>query len=151
MKKLAVVILLLFLFCVVTGCSDASDSPSAGAGAPGGESEVIDLTEMSSTVVYTEVYNMVTTPDDYVGKTIKVDGLYTPSFFDTTGDYYHYILVEDATACCQQGLEFVWEGDHAYPGDYPAEGEEILIEGVFTSYMELGEKYYYILTEDISA
>ncbi len=73
-----------------------------GAGAPGGESEVIDLTEMSSTVVYTEVYNMVTTPDDYVGKTIKVDGLYTPSFFDTTGDYYPYILVEAATACCQQ-------------------------------------------------
>ncbi len=34
----------------------------------------VDLTRLSSTMVYSEVYNMMYAPDDYIGKTIKMTG-----------------------------------------------------------------------------
>ncbi len=157
MKRLSMVIMVLFLFAVLTGCSDGANSQASGgaestaASVDANKSVDIDLTALSSTMVYSEVYNMTMMPQDYVGKKIKVGGLYSPSLFEGTGKYYHYVLVADAAACCQQGLEFIWDGEHTYPGDYPGEGSEIQIEGVFSSYEELGEVYYYILTDEISA
>ena len=34
----------------------------------------VDLTRLSSTMVYSEVYNMMNAPGDYIGKTIKMTG-----------------------------------------------------------------------------
>ncbi len=110
----------------------------------------VDLTKLSSTMVYSEVYNIVNTPESYMGKTIKMKGLYNASYYEGTGNYYHYVLIKDATACCQQGLEFVWKGDHAYPADYPENGTEVEIVGVFGQYEELGVTYNYIETDNIT-
>ena len=111
----------------------------------------VDLTVLSSTMVYAEVNRMMDRPDEYIGKTIRMQGPYYVSFYETTNQYYHYVLVEDAAACCVQGLEFIWDGEHVYPDDYPALADESQIEinGVFSSYDELGIVYYYLLTEDI--
>ena len=117
----------------------------------GGETaKAIDLTVLSSTMIYAEVYNIMTHPDEYMGKTIKMSGPYYASFYDATGLYYHYVVIEDATACCQQGLEFNWKGEHIYPDDYPEDGTKIEVTGVFSSYDELGRTYYYIAVDDIS-
>jgi len=110
----------------------------------------VDLTVLSSTMVYAEVYNMMANPDDYVGKTIKMNGPYYASYFDQTGLYYHYIIIEDATACCQQGLEFIWNGDHSYPDDYPEEQTKIEVAGIFGSYDELDRIYYYLSVDEIN-
>ncbi len=115
-------------------------------GAPGID---VDLASMSSTVVYAEVYLMVTTPEDYVGKTIHMRGTYKSTYFDETDTHYHYCVIKDATACCQQGLEFIWSGEHAYPADYPAEDAEVEISGVYSSYEELGQTYYCVSTDAI--
>ena len=135
-------------------------TPAVGDGAdsdgtkPNGDSAVngtvdVDLTVLSSTMVYAEVYNMLTSPEDYLGKTIRMKGPYFASYYDVTGIYYHYVIVEDATACCQQGLEFIWSGAHKYPRDYPKEQTKIEVVGVVDSYEELGEIYYYLLVDDI--
>ena len=110
----------------------------------------VDLTVLSSTMIYAEVYNMMTKPDDYMGKTIKMSGPYYASYYDQTDQYYHYVIIEDATACCQQGLEFVWNGDHAYPDDYPKDQARIEVVGVFGRYDELGQTYYYLDVDDVS-
>ena len=34
----------------------------------------VDLTELSASMVYAEVYDMVYNPDDYVGKTVRAKG-----------------------------------------------------------------------------
>ena len=34
----------------------------------------VDRTTLSSTMVYSEVYNMMSEPDGYLGKTVKMDG-----------------------------------------------------------------------------
>jgi hypothetical protein len=119
-----------------------------GASAQAGDADV-DLTALSSTMVYAEVYNMMTSPDDYIGKTIKMSGPYYASYYEETEQYYHYVVIEDATACCQQGLEFVWSGEHSYPADYPDDNTRVEVTGVFDSYEELGTTYYHLVVDDI--
>jgi hypothetical protein len=110
----------------------------------------VDLTVLSGTMVYAEVYNIMIDPEEYMGKIIKMNGSYSASYYDGTGLYYHYVIIEDATACCAQGLEFIWNGEHSYPDDYPEAQTKIEVVGVFGSYDELGITYYYLLVDDIS-
>lgn len=146
-----------------TNNPQTQESPESGAGnVDKGESQSdnsfkseagsvdVDLTELSSTMVYAEVYNIMTKPDDYIGKTIKMSGPYYASYYDQTDQYYHYVIIEDAAACCQQGLEFIWNGEHTYPDDYPEEPSKIDVIGMFGSYQELGQTYYYLAVDDIA-
>lgn len=109
----------------------------------------VDLTSMSSTMVYAEVSNIMTNPDKYFGKRIKIGGLYYASYFDETDLYYHYVIISDATACCKQGIEFIWKGEHTYPDDYPEEDAIVEIIGIFGKYDELDKTYYYLSVDSI--
>ena len=110
----------------------------------------VDLTGLSSTMVYAEVFNMMANPDDYIGKTIRARGNYSPEYFDGTDKYYHYVTIDDAAACCQQGLEFVvGDGERVYPDEYPQEMSEIEVVGVYGIYYELGGPVYYLAVDDI--
>lgn len=96
----------------------------------------VDLTSLSSTMVYSEVYNMMVSPEDYIGKTVKIDGMFV-SYHDETADkYYFACIISDATACCSQGIEFVLTDEYSYPDDYPEEGGAICVIGVFDTYQE---------------
>lgn len=112
----------------------------------------IDLTVLSSTMVYSEVYNMMVNPDVYLGKTIKVIGpYYAGQLVYGTEKYYHFVVISDATACCQNGIEFIWDDNsHVYPDEYPKDNTIIEITGVFSSYEESGNTYYYLKTNGIT-
>lgn len=97
------------------------------------ESVDVDLTAMSSVMVYSEVYNMLGSPESYIGKTIKMKGQYTSYENPDTGRVYHACIVKDATACCAQGLEFTLAEDYSV---YPSEGEEVTVIGTFSVYQE---------------
>ena len=126
--------------------ADAAPTPAptpahaerADPGAPQSASETVDvdLTVLSATMVYSEVYNMVTHPEDYIGKTVKMDGAFAYYHDETTGGDYFACIIQDATACCAQGIEFVLAGEHVYPEDYPAPDEEICVVGEFDTYLE---------------
>ena len=157
MKKYLSVLLLLCLICAFTASCSEQGAAQTVNGSPEPQENTIeirivdvDLTLLSSTMVYAEVYNIMTNPDNYMGKIIKMKGPYYASYYEQTKLYYHYVVVEDATACCQQGLEFIWSGEHKYPADYPEDKTKIEVTGVFGSYDELGKTYYYILVDDIS-
>ncbi len=105
------------------------------------DSDYIDLTIMSSTVVYAEVYNMMYYPEKYVGKTIKMTGLYDDYYDEATAKRYHACIIMDATACCAQGIEFILTDDYEYPSDYPEEADDITVEGVFDIYTEESGDY----------
>ena len=109
----------------------------------------IDLTQMGSDMVYATVYQMMVNPDSYVGKTIKMSGNYSVSWYDATSKYYHFVIIRDAAACCAQGIEFVWDdGKHVYPDEYPSEGDEIEVTGVFETYTEEGDSSLYCRLKD---
>ena len=99
------------------------------------------MTTMSSTMVYSEVFNMVTTPENYIGKTVKMRGTYMYYYDEKPDHYYFFCLISDAMACCSQGIEFSLTKDYHYPEDYPKPDDEITVVGVFDSYEEEGNTY----------
>ncbi len=101
----------------------------------------VDLTALSSTMVYAEVYNMMVSPETYIGKTVKMKGQFAYYHDEKTDNYYFACIIQDATACCAQGIEFVLTDDYVYPDDYPGVDEEISVIGVFDTYQE-GNKTY---------
>ena len=101
----------------------------------------VDLTRLSSTMVYSEVYNMMYTPNDYIGKTVKMKGQFAYYEDPETKSQYFACIIADATACCSQGLEFILTGENTYPNDYPEVGSEITVTGIFEVYTENGFQY----------
>ena len=97
-----------------------------------------------------EISNMRANPDDYFGKIVKVGGSYSAAFYEETGLYYHYVITLEGDNCCREGLEFIWNGDHSYPDDYPEEQAKIEVIGVFGSYDELGRTYYYLSIDNLA-
>ncbi|MCR5687267.1 MAG: hypothetical protein K6G58_04535 [Lachnospiraceae bacterium] len=106
----------------------------------------VDLTVLSSTMVYAEVYHMMVSPEDYIGRTVKMAGVFSSYHDYNTGKDYFACIISDATACCSQGIEFELTDDYIYPDDYPEEGGEICVAGVFDTY-EDGDYTYCILRE----
>ena len=104
----------------------------------------LDLTKMSSTMIYTTIFDMLIMPEDYVEKNIKVKGWFETYTDPYTAELYYAVVVPDATACCQQGLEFVWPGEHNYPADFPTPGEDITITGVYKVTETYGVTYAYL-------
>ncbi|MCR4778807.1 MAG: hypothetical protein K5858_08180 [Lachnospiraceae bacterium] len=100
----------------------------------------VDLTALSSTMVYAEVYSMATSPEDYLGKTIKMEGTCYTVTDIVTGKTYYACIVQDATACCAQGIEFDLAEDKL-SGDYPKDGDTVCVVGTFGTYEEAGNTY----------
>jgi hypothetical protein len=91
----------------------------------------IDLTRMSSTMVYSMVYQMVTDPQKYTGKTIKMKGIFSSYVDEETNRRFFGCVIKDALACCSQGLAFELAKPRKYPSEYPSEGASITIIGTF--------------------
>ena len=122
------------------GKSNSSSSASAD----------IDLTKLSATMVYAQVFNMIVEPEKFEGKMIKMRGQFMVYPMDKNENVFA-VVISDATACCQQGLEFKWQGEHAYPADYPPKGSEIEVTGKFTTGQTPdGFDYFYILTDNVA-
>ena len=67
MKRALYLVMTLLLCVLLTACGGGGKTDDA----PGVD---VDLTKLSSTMVYSEVYNMVNTPEDYTGKTVRMTG-----------------------------------------------------------------------------
>ncbi len=121
---------------------DQSDAASVNRPSDAGAVDV-DLTNLSSTMVYSEVYNMMTEPEKYMGKRVRMKGFfsYLHGFTSEGEKFYFSCVITDAAACCAQGLEFVLEGDKKFPDDYPEKGEEITVVGTFDTYYEGQARY----------
>ena len=123
-----------------------SEQPQASA-----DGVEVDLTVLSSTMVYSEVYNMLyNDPAHYLGKTVKARGTFSIYQLVTDGvlqpDPVSYAcIISDAAACCAEGMEFVLKDDLAYPDDYPELGAEITVIGEFQSYEENGMTWYHLV------
>ncbi|MBR5712258.1 MAG: hypothetical protein IKX54_01550 [Lachnospiraceae bacterium] len=96
----------------------------------------IDLSAVSDTVAYTEVYSMMLEPEGYMDKVVKISGQYAHIYEETTGNNYFACILWDSTGCCTEGLEFVLGPEYKYPDDYPSEGDKITVVGVFDTYTE---------------
>ena len=126
--------------------SEESEQPQASSNGVD-----VDLTVLSSTMVYSEVYNMLyNDPAHYLGKTVKAKGTFSIYQLVTDGvlqpDPVSYAcIISDAAACCAEGMEFVLKDDLAYPDDYPELGAEITVVGEFQAYEENEMTGYHLI------
>lgn len=149
MKKKIFMLLAALLLLGLCGCGSKLQGTAAGSAVSESttsaasdsqqsteqsEEESIDLTKLSSTMVYSEVYNMMTEPEDYIGKMVTMQGQFAMYEDPESGEQYFACIIKDATACCSQGLEFVLQGSPSYPDDYPELGTEITVVGIFEVY-----------------
>lgn len=104
----------------------------------------LDLTKMSATMIYSTIFDMLVMAEDYIDKNIKVKGWFETYTDPQTAELYYAVVVPDATACCQQGLEFVWPGEHTYPDDFPKPGEDITVTGIYKLIENDGITYNYL-------
>ena len=99
---------------------------------------------MSATMIYSTMFDMLIMPEDYVEKNIKVKGWFQTYTDPYTAELYYAVVVPDATACCQQGLEFVWLGEHHFPTDFPDLGADITVTGRYKITETDGITYNYL-------
>lgn len=114
---------------------------AAEAGADGVD---VDLTVMGSDMVYATVFQMMSVPDQYIGKRVRMKGNHYGAYGETAGRYFHYCVIKDAMACCQQGIEFMM-GDtpDTDQSEYPENNTDIIVEGTFETYtVENDENVY---------
>lgn len=161
MKKVLCFMLALVSVFVLIGCDDGGNNEDkvttaavADTGEPGpmnADGVDVDLTALSSTMVYSEVYNMMYYPQQYIGKKVKMKGQFSIyQAVDEAGNaipdqIYYACVIADATACCQQGLEFVLADERSYPDEYPELGTEITVTGEFRTYMEGDSQYCHLV------
>lgn len=91
----------------------------------------IDISRMSGTMVYGQVYQMVMYPSKYLGKHIKMKGIFSSYYDEEQERRFFGCVIQDALACCSQGLAFELAKPRKFPKEYPAEGAIITITGDF--------------------
>ena len=94
------------------------------------DDDIIDLTTLSATMVYAEVYNIMSDPQGYTGREIKMTGQYVVYEEPDNNKIHNTCIIFDALACCQQGIEF----DLGEGAKYPEVGELVTIKGTFSFY-----------------
>ena len=112
----------------------------------------IDLNNLNANVVYAQVFQMMTEPDKFIGKRIRMSGqfnVYAAQEGNPSGvTEYYAIIIADAQACCQQGIEFVWPG-HTYPDGFPEVKSNASVTGIFEVYEENGKKYCRLIADTV--
>lgn len=128
--------------------TQTSESVQGSVNAPEAAVDV-DLSVMDSDMIYATVYQMMSDPEQYVGKTFRIEGKFYVTYDEMTKNQYYYCVIKDATECCAQGLEFVWgDGSHIYPDEYPNDGTEVIVDGTFELYMENDSRYCRLANAD---
>lgn len=112
----------------------------------------VDLNNLNANVVYSQVFLMMTEPDKFIGKRIRMSGqfnVYAAEEGNPSGvTEYYAIIIADAQACCQQGIEFVWPG-HTYPEGFPEVKSNASVTGIFEVYEENGKKYCRLVADTV--
>ncbi len=151
MKKIAVRCAAAILACLILLDPTAVSAERQNIAVPSYDEQEIDmdLSRLSGTVVYAQIYQLAIHPEDYLGKIIRLAGWYDVFIDDTTGMFYTACVVPDATACCAQGIEFVWGGEHSFPENYPEPGTEIMVTGRFETYLEGDWEYMHLVDAEL--
>lgn len=132
---------------------DAAQAPARSG--TGGASPVplhnpphLDLSDMSYTMAYAQVYSMVMAPKRHQGETLKIKGSYY-GFQTEDGQDVHLILIMDEAGCCEVGMEFQITGNLAWPQDYPPNNSIILLTGLLDIIHHGDNPYPFLVANEI--
>lgn len=135
-KVLGVFIAVIMLFG--TGCSDNSQVSN-------GSDIDLDITEKMYVTYINEIY---TNPDAYLGKKLRIEGMFTSEYIEATDMAYRYVY-RSGPGCCGSdgsmcGFEFTTDGS------YPNENDWIEVTGTLEQYEENGYMYLNIKADSVN-
>ena len=104
----------------------------------------IDTMGLNNNMVTAQMTAITQDPSSYLGKTIRVTGVYDQTYYEPLDQYYNYVLGYDETGCCAAwGIEF-------YGDEVPDKIEpytSISMVGKISTYEEEGISYTFIDVE----
>lgn len=104
----------------------------------------VDLAHMNQVMVFGAAQDLFASPDTYEGQVVRVHGTYYSMQDQATETVYHYVGVEDETACCSVGIEFVPPEELAQ--DMPASDETVVtVTGVYERYEDEGGEFFHLV------
>jgi len=103
-----------------------------------------DLTKMNANMVYAQIFELMLNPEEYKDKVFKINGTFMISP-DQEGKDAYAVLIKDALACCQQGLEFKYD----FGQDVPLVGTEMTITGKYVLTEKDGISHNYLVANKI--
>jgi uncharacterized membrane protein YcgQ (UPF0703/DUF1980 family) len=134
----AVFILMVFTSSFTMGCAKAEK-----------KAKVPDTVEIKEKMFIAQVNDVYLNPEDYLGKTIKLEGLYKEEEGD---DKTYCFVIRYGPGCCgydgNAGFEVAWEKEKAAP--YPDVNSWVEAAGVLKSYKE-GDGYINYLYLDLAS
>jgi hypothetical protein len=136
---------------ISTGCADSEDSQTDDS-PPDSLSDTqvdVDLTTLNATMLSAYVTNIHVNSSDYLGKSIKVSGLYNSIYLALTDSYFHYVITLDGDECCQEGFEFIFDSDYFDPDDYPPMRSYIEVIGILDTHTEFGYAYARLIVTEM--
>lgn len=148
MKKFIAIILVLFFTLSLVACNGKDEEKTEDNNLSSVSDSIdYDLSKLSTTMAYSQVVEMTNNSSKYLGKRVKITGTFIVE--ETPQRNYYSCLINDQTACCSVGFEFVLKDTNkSYPDDYPQSNGEITVEGIFNRYSE-GENTYYELIDAV--
>lgn len=157
MKKAMLTIVLLAAALLLTACGKAPQAvdarPSPALASDGSvqlaEQPAVDLTMLSGTMAYAELYNMSSNTAQYEGKTVRMQGQYYAAYIESVGKTVHWLMVTDQQACCSIGVEFRAAGSLRYPDDFPPLHSTIELTGLFGTTEVSGNTYPLLTVNEI--
>jgi uncharacterized membrane protein YcgQ (UPF0703/DUF1980 family) len=142
---------LLVIVLLLTGCASSDDDTalsgsSAGASAPSsGSTHNQDvsapndnLVEISEKLFIAQTNDIYINTDDYLGKTIKYEGLFKSMYWPEAGKDIHFVI-RYGPGCCgydgEAGFQVAWDGE------WPKEDDWCEAVGVLELYEVKGLQY----------
>lgn len=116
--------------------SPATDDPAVHEPPPAvQDTDVIEIKEKMFIAQTNDIY---INPEDYLGKTLKYEGIFELSTLEETSQTYHYVI-RYGPGCCgfdaNAGFEVSWDGA------WPEQNDWVEVVGVLEEYEEEGWRY----------
>lgn len=133
--QLPLIFILLFSPVVFSGCKAKTLQKSqeslpeqeiSSSSQPQEQKLDFDLTKMGANLVYAQVFNMMLQPEDYADKIFRLKGNFA-CYKTDKGDVFA-VVIADALACCQQGIEFKYN----FTENQPLQNQMIEVTGKYT-------------------
>ncbi|MDR1950581.1 MAG: hypothetical protein LBQ38_14420, partial [Spirochaetaceae bacterium] len=106
--------------------------------------DIIDIREKLFIAQTNEIY---LNAGDYMGKTIRLEGLFKSEFYEDTGTGYCFVI-RYGPGCCgndgSAGFEVAWDSPVQADKPYPNTDDWVEAVGVLQNYEEDGYPYLYL-------